>query len=115
MQTSEDDRRYAVPVEVLNDVIKSPDGFNDNAACDGVPQPTIPEHATKCSATLYVGVRTSCPFALKVEQAWIEAGGGETEITAHSPVTKLDYQLYCTGSSPVVCTADTGATIYIMN
>ncbi len=113
--TSEDERRYAVPVEVLNEAIASPDCFNASAACNGVPvTTTIPKQATECSATVYAGARTSCPFALKVEEAWLEAGGGgDVVVTAHSPVTNLNYRLSCAAGNPVICTADTGATVYI--
>jgi S1-C subfamily serine protease len=106
-------RQYAVPVEVLIEVITSPKGFDKTAACDGVPQAVVPDGATRCSATVYAGVRTSCPFALEVEQSWTRAGGGDADIIAHSPVTKLDYRLSCADGEPVVCTATTGATVYI--
>ena len=59
---------------------------------------------------------TSCPFALAVQKAYAAAptAGGDVEISATSPVTNKAYTLRCTGTALVTCTADSGATVYLV-
>ncbi len=105
-------KQYAVPVEVLNDLIDGLDGLDTDTNCDGVPNGHVPTEATKCGPGVYAGEKTSCPFALEVARAW-KTSGGDSIITAHSSVTNLDYDVYCDGTDPTVCVTDTGAAVYI--
>ena len=65
---------------------------------------------TPCGGGLSVGPDTSCAFAENVYQAYQNYGPGN--VTAYSPVTQLDYTMYCTGSTPVVCTGGNNASVY---
>lgn len=105
-------RQYAVPVEVLDSLIDSLDGLSDDTNCDGTPTGQVPDDVTKCGDGIYAGEETSCPFAREVARTW-KASGGNRFITAHSPVTGLDYELYCDGTDPVICVTDTGASVYL--
>ena len=62
-----------------------------------------------------VGPETSCEFALNVLSAYTDNGGnGSTlQMQVHSPVTDLDYDMTCENAAPVVCTAPTGAVVYL--
>ena len=67
-----------------------------------------------CGGDLSVGPNTSCSFAQNVEQAYDQSTGGTTVVTAHSPVTGLNYTIDCTGGSPHVCTGGSthNASVY---
>ena len=69
---------------------------------------------TSCGGDLSVGPNTSCSFAQNVEQAYDQSAGGSTVVTAHSPVTGLNYTIDCTGGSPHRCTGGTthNASVY---
>jgi hypothetical protein len=79
--------------------------------------PTTPNHAnpvprTSCGGDLSVGPNTSCAFARNVELAYDQSSGGNTYVTAFSPVTNQTYTMYCTGSTPHVCTGGNNASVY---
>jgi len=59
---------------------------------------------------VYAGADTSCPFALNVEAAWA-VSGATGYVTAYSPVTGLNYTMYCTGGDPTVCTGGNNASV----
>ena len=67
------------------------------------------------SAVFAAAADTSCPFAQNVATAYRASGanGAPTTVHASSPVTGRDYAMNCTGLLPVVCVADTGATVYL--
>jgi hypothetical protein len=65
---------------------------------------------TPCGGGLSVGPDTSCAFGENVYQAYEDYGPGN--VTAYSPVTGLNYTMYCSGSTPVVCTGGTNASVY---
>jgi hypothetical protein len=54
---------------------------------------------------------TSCAFAENVfwEYWYFTTSGQGTRFTAYSPSTHIVYEVTCGGTSPVVCTTDTGA------
>lgn len=58
---------------------------------------------------------TSCRFALKVREAYLERGlGGATgEVYAWSPTTKKGYVMSCSGSQPVRCVGGVAARVII--
>jgi hypothetical protein len=57
---------------------------------------------------------TSCAFAENVfwEYWYFTTSGQGTRFTAYSPSTHMVYEVNCGGTSPVVCTTDTGAEIH---
>ena len=67
---------------------------------------------TSCGGDLYVGPNTSCDFAYNVEQAYDTSGGGGTYVYAYSPATAQNYQMYCTGDLPHVCSGANNASVY---
>ena len=80
-----------------------------------VPQPAYtqaPAYSglSSCGNGLYVNSVTSCPFAENVESAWA-ASGAASYITVYSPVTGLDYTMYCTGASAITCTGGNNALV----
>jgi len=82
-----------------------------------VPAYTQTEPNTSyCGSPAYAGgvsvnADTSCPFAENVESAWEASGDGS--VTAYSPVTGLDYTMYCsdTGTGYVLCTGGNNASV----
>lgn len=67
--------------------------------------------STNCGGGLTAGARTSCPFAENV-RATFEQSGGAGVFAVYSPTTGQTYRMYCTGSSPHVCTGGNGASVY---
>jgi hypothetical protein len=65
---------------------------------------------SRCAADLVVGPNTSCPFAENVQAEYYASGPGW--ISVYSPVTGRRYDMYCTGSSPHVCTGGNNAAVY---
>lgn len=74
-------------------------------------QGSLPANAVSCTPTIYVGPKTSCPFARDVADKW--KSSGDTVIEAHSPVTGVTYTMTCTGSEPVVCRGGNNAVVYL--
>ena len=74
----------------------------------------IPAGTTSCGGGVYVGRNTSCGFAMNVQRAYDQSGGGNVTVTAFSPATGLSYTIACTGGSPHVCTGGStkGASVY---
>ena len=105
-------KRYAVPVSVLNRILKEPNRAPYNPACGA----TLPEGDgfTHCSATVSAGSHTSCPFALAVEAAWIENGRQDGVVLARSPVTKKTYEMRCqAGTHLATCFGGDRASVII--
>jgi Glucodextranase, domain B len=63
-----------------------------------------------CGAGLLVGPNTSCGFAANVQDEYHRSGPGW--INVYSPVTGRTYDMYCTGSSPHVCTGGNNAAVF---
>lgn len=80
------------------------------------PAPVIPAYipvanGTDCGGGVYAGADTSCPFALNVAANYTGAGADY----AFSPVTGLDYTMYCNGGEgaldTVTCTGGDNALV----
>lgn len=63
-----------------------------------------------CGDGLLVGPNTSCGFAENVRAEY--SGNGPGWISVHSPATGRTYNMFCTGSSPHVCTGGNNAAVY---
>jgi hypothetical protein len=66
--------------------------------------------ARDCGGGLTAGARTSCPFADNVRATYEQSGSGVLDV--YSPTTGQTYRMYCTSSSPHVCTGGNGASVY---
>jgi hypothetical protein len=93
--------------------------LNEQQASGGAPAPAappaasgVPSDATSCGAGIYVNSNTSCPFAVNVLTAYLNAPGNT--FTAHSPTTGSDYTMTCSGASPITCTGGNDAAVYIV-
>lgn len=112
--TSGSVNQYAVPIEVLRDVLEDASKFSAHSNCDGVPdtaEATGPD--VRCSQTVTAGQGTSCPFALNVAAAWVAAGRGTVTVQANSPVTGKTYSMNCVDGRLVTCSGGKNATVYI--
>jgi hypothetical protein len=65
---------------------------------------------TDCGNGLTAGAHTSCPFAENVRSAYESSGSGTLDV--YSPTTGQTYRMYCTSTSPHVCTGGNGASVY---
>ncbi len=74
-------------------------------------QSGLPANAVSCTPFIYVGPKTSCPFAREVADKW--KSSGDTVIEAHSSVTGITYTMTCTGSEPVTCRGGNNAVVYL--
>jgi hypothetical protein len=63
-----------------------------------------------CGNGLIVGPNTSCGFAANVRSEYLASGPGW--ISVYSPTTGRTYDMFCTGSSPHVCTGGNNAAVY---
>jgi len=63
-----------------------------------------------CGGDLSVGPNTSCGFAANVRDAY--RNSGSDVVQAFSPATGKTYTMYCTTSSPHVCTGGNDAAVY---
>ena len=63
-----------------------------------------------CGGGLVVGPNTTCGFAENVRAEYLRGGPGW--INVFSPATGRTYDMYCTGSSPHVCTGGNNAAVY---
>jgi hypothetical protein len=63
-----------------------------------------------CGGGLSVGPNTSCGFADNVRSAYERSGN--SVISAFSPATSRTYTMYCTNTSPHVCTGGNNAAVY---
>lgn len=84
------------------------------------PEPTErASTAKKCAeaegATAWSGNEvTTCDFAVETARVLLAAGAQlPATITATSPVTKRDYRMECTNTTPVVCRGGTDALVYV--
>jgi hypothetical protein len=63
-----------------------------------------------CGGGLSVGPSTSCGFAANVRSAYENSGSGV--VSAFSSATGRSYTMYCTDTSPHVCTGGNNAAVY---
>jgi Glucodextranase, domain B len=63
-----------------------------------------------CGGDLSAGPNTSCGFAENVRAAYRSSGA--SVVSAFSPATGRTYTMYCTTSSPHVCTGGNDAAVY---
>jgi Glucodextranase, domain B len=63
-----------------------------------------------CGNGLLVGPNTSCGFAENVRAEY--SGNGPGWLSVYSPATGRTYNMFCTGSSPHVCTGGNNAAVY---
>jgi len=78
------------------------------------PSSTVPANASQCSATVYAGPGTSCPFA-QVVAAKVPAHPKPVfEVKAKSPVTHKDYTMTCTSGTLVECRGGNNAAVYVV-
>jgi hypothetical protein len=63
-----------------------------------------------CGGDLSAGPNTSCGFAENVRAAYRSSGA--SVVRAFSPATGRSYDMYCTTSSPHVCTGGNDAAVY---
>lgn len=77
-----------------------------------IPWPPSGATAT-CGSTIAVNSVTSCEFAENVADAYWSNGTGT--VYAYSPVTNVEYKMYCqlSQASVVVCTGGKNAVVYI--
>jgi hypothetical protein len=68
---------------------------------------------TSCGSNVSVGGNTSCAFGQNVASAFLDAGGGTTQVTAYSPVTGTNYSMSCVSGIPSVCRGGNSAVVYI--
>ena len=66
-----------------------------------------------CGGGLFAGPNTSCPFAENVQNAYYQAGGsGTLAVQAYSPVTNLNYTMYCTpAGTGTTCSGGNNASV----
>jgi Glucodextranase, domain B len=67
-------------------------------------------NTSDCGGGLLVGPATSCAFAENVRAEFNLSGSGR--ISVYSPVTSRTYKMFCTDSSPHVCTGGNNAAVY---
>jgi hypothetical protein len=78
------------------------------------PPPSPPASGeTSCNGNVSVGANTTCAFAINVESAYYQSGGGYSTVDVYSPVTGLDYIMSCVPGVPVVCRGGNNAVVYI--
>lgn len=63
-----------------------------------------------CGGGLDVGPTTSCAFAVNVRAAYERTGSNS--LSVYSPTTGRTYSMFCTSSSPHVCTGGNNAAVY---
>jgi hypothetical protein len=63
-----------------------------------------------CGGDLVVGPNTTCGFAENVRAEYLSSGPGW--INVYSPATGRTYDMYCTATSPHVCTGGNNAAVY---
>jgi protein kinase-like protein len=68
-----------------------------------------PRDSTLCSKGLWVGPKTTCPFAEAVKEAY---PGSKASFTAHSSVTGLSYTMRCTTGTLHSCHGGKDARVY---
>lgn len=66
--------------------------------------------SNNCGNGLTAGANTSCPFAENVRSEYNRSGAGVLEV--FSPTTGQTYRVYCTATSPHVCTGGNNASVY---
>ncbi len=102
-------------------------GSSPSASSDESPSasPTGPEPTQRASsakqcdsvggAVAWSGNEvTTCEFAVATAQALVDAAPDlPATVTARSPVTKKDYAMECSNTTPVVCRGGTDALVYV--
>lgn len=84
------------------------------ASSNPTPSTQVPSSATKCSASVYAGQDTSCPFAEAVAAKLPSDTTGVFEVKAKSPVTRKDYTMTCTGGTLIDCRGGDNAEVFIV-
>ena len=97
--------------------LKRPSGSSGSATTTPRPVPSSPNVGppplsgpSDCGGGLTAGANTSCPFARNVQDAFNRFGGGLIDV--FSPTTGQTYRVFCTSSSPHVCTGGNNASVY---
>ncbi len=72
--------------------------------------PAVTYSVSGCGEGVTVGPNTSCAFALNVRESYYRNGPGWRSV--FSPTTGRSYSIYCTASSPHVCTGGNNAAVY---
>jgi hypothetical protein len=72
--------------------------------------PAVTYSVSGCGQDVTVGPNTSCAFALNVRESYYRNGPGWRSV--FSPTTGRSYSIYCTASSPHVCTGGNSAAVY---
>jgi hypothetical protein len=68
---------------------------------------------SSCGGDVSVGANTTCPFAENVEAEYREfIGSGSGAVDAFSPAKGGTITMYCSGSSPHICTGGDEASVY---
>ena len=68
--------------------------------------------STDCGGGVMAGPNTSCPFALNVHQAWMQAPGVNNTVQAFSPVTNQTYTMTCSqAGSGITCSGANNASV----
>lgn len=104
------------PPEQLSPMVEETGRVETDPPETAVPCPMVHGLAT---STLQRSARgndaTTCPFAENVRLAYHMSGSAvePVMISAHSPVTGLDYDMYCTGDVPVTCQGGTNALVFL--
>lgn len=108
----------AVLVDLLDYglAVEPPDFAPGNFRLTSNDPPSYPAGAiASCGGIVFVGPRTSCPFADNVEQAYARAfkasGGSVNAVSATSPVTGEAYEVQCSAQSPIVCRGGNNALV----
>jgi hypothetical protein len=83
------------------------------AATSTAPAAAAPATGASCGGNLSVGPKTTCGFAVNVESAYFDSGGGSGTVRAFSPVTNQWYTMTCTAGAPTVCRGGNNAVVYI--
>ena len=92
----------------------APASSASSAPSSSAPSAGVPGNTTRCSATVYAGPATSCPFAQAVAAKVPAHPGSSFKVKAKSPVTKKDYTMTCTGGSLIECTGGDNASVYVV-
>ncbi|MGG5258260.1 zinc-ribbon domain-containing protein [Phycicoccus avicenniae] len=119
--SDEPDAPAAAPT-ASSTVASTPGGSPSEEASPSATGPSPTQRAStakKCAeaegATAWSGNEvTTCDFAIETARALVAAGGTlPATVTANSPVTKQDYRMECSNTTPVVCRGGNDALVYV--
>lgn len=87
-------------------------GSTGGGSSGGTPA-TPSSGGTSCGDGLTVGKGTTCEFARNIRQAYQDLGtNGAANLVVYSPVTELNYDVFCTAGDNHKCTTPSGASAY---